>query len=95
VLAAVAAIAPASVVTGCYVDTGYFAYTSPPPPRYEVYAYRPGYVWTNGWWVRSSGRWVWHGGRYVSARPGYTYVQPRWEHHGNQDVFVHGGWRRY
>ena len=95
-LAAAMAIAPASaVLTACYPDEASVAYESPPPPRYETYEYRPGFVWTGGWWARDGGRWSWRAGHYERERPGYFYDQPRWERRGDRHVFVNGGWRAH
>jgi hypothetical protein len=96
VVAAAAAIAPASVtLTACYADTGFVAVGIPPAPYYETYAYRPGFVWVNGWWAPSGGRWAWQRGHYVRARPGYWYAQPHWVNSGGRYNFHRGGWHRY
>ena len=53
---------------------------APPAPRFEtVPPARHGYVWAPGYWRWDGRRHVWVGGTWIRARPGYRYVQPRWE----------------
>ncbi|UJB16245.1 hypothetical protein [Xanthomonas translucens] len=66
---------------------------SAPPPRFERVVVRPGYVWTPGYWHWNGHRHAWVGGRYVVERPGYVYVDPRWEHRGPGYRFHDGYWR--
>lgn len=92
-LALGAAFAVVPTVTSCAGEGAYVVASSPPPPYYERYAYRPGYVWVHGHWLRDRGDWRWRRGYYVRERPGYVYRQPRWERRGGGYVYVRGEWR--
>ena len=53
---------------------------APPAPRYEVVpAPRAGYVWAPGHWQWDGRHHVWTAGRWEVSRPGYRFVEPRWE----------------
>src|SRR5438552_14026051 len=54
--------------------------TAPPPPRYEIVpGPRAGYVWAPGHWHWDGHHHVWAAGHWEVVRPGYRYVEPRWE----------------
>ncbi|NGZ83556.1 YXWGXW repeat-containing protein [Duganella aceris] len=73
-----AAFAPA--IASAQVGVSVVIRDAPPPPRYErVPAPRHGYVWAPGYWDWRGNRHHWIGGTWVTARPGYVYMQPRWE----------------
>jgi hypothetical protein len=78
------------LITGCYARA---AVDTPPPHREENVAFRPGYIWVQGHYVRRATGWVWQGGRYERERPSYVFVQGRWERTGNTYVWVQGSWR--
>jgi hypothetical protein len=81
-LAATAATTPLLMAApaGAQVDFNINIATAPPAPRYEVMpAPRAGYVWAPGYWHWDGRRHVWMAGHWETARPGYRYVQPRWE----------------
>ncbi len=86
-----AAVGP---MAGCVGETsGYVAYDDPPPPQNEVVVERPGQVFVHGNYVNDSGHWRWHAGHYEARRANQVYVDGRWERHGNQRVWINGGWR--
>src|SRR5262249_21003540 len=74
---------PALLGLGCYAGTTAevgVAYGAPPPPPayYYVPAPRDGFVWVDGTWGWGYNAWVWRPGYWITARPGYAYVQGRW-----------------
>jgi len=96
VLLLAAAVALLPVVSGCYAHAtarvptvrASLVYHRPPPglvvvrpPAPRVHA-----VWVEGHWQWAANRWNWRPGYWVTARPGYAYVQPRWVRYGE-------GWR--
>lgn len=64
----------------------------PPPPRYETYEVRPGYVWIQGNWHYNGRQYVWHNGRYERERVGHVWAPGRWERRGRGHVWVEGRW---
>lgn len=61
----------------------------PPPPQPFADA-----VWVGGYWTWR-GAWVWAAGHWVAPpQPGYVFVQPYYEHRGDDVVFVAGHWGR-
>lgn len=86
-------LVPLLLVSACAME-GRIVADSPPAPRVETAAYRPGQVWVNGHWNRSHGRWVWRDGSYVRERPGFVYIEGRWSPNGTGHIWVEGGWRR-
>jgi hypothetical protein len=83
------------VGAGCAGEARYVVsdYDAPPPPREEVVAYRPGYVWIHGTWNRYGDHWAWHDGYYARERPGYVYQDGFWRRDGRNYVSVRGQWR--
>jgi hypothetical protein len=71
----------------------YDATPEPPPPQYESYSVRPGFIWMTGRYDWRGGQWVWLGGHYERERVGYTYAPGRWQRRGNGHVWVEGEWR--
>jgi len=68
---------------------------APPAARVEYApAPRHGYVWAPGYWDWRGHRYVWIGGSYVRARPGYSYVAPRWYQHDGGWAIERGHWDR-
>jgi hypothetical protein len=70
----------------------------PPPPRHEVIVERdrpsPDHVWVGGYWGGSPGHYAWTGGHWEKPpHRGAHWVEPRWETHGHEKVFVKGSWR--
>jgi hypothetical protein len=89
-----ATFAAVPAMTGCYASEGaYVVDDTPPPPREEVVATRPGFVWIHGRWAHPGRRWVWQGGYYERERSNQVYVDGRWEQRGRGNVWVEGGWR--
>jgi len=59
--------------------------TLPPPPFEDA-------VWVGGYWVWH-GDWVWAHGHWIEPpHPGYTWVQPYYEHRDGEVIFVDGFW---
>ena len=74
----------------------YYAYSAPPPPRYERYgpAPSPGHVWINGYWNNAGGRYGWTSGYW--ARPPHRnarWVDGRWDRDGRGFRYRKGYWR--
>jgi hypothetical protein len=74
---------PALLGLGCYSRTRAevgVAYGEPPPP--PAYYYTPreraGYVWVDGTWDWRYDRWAWRPGYWITARPGFLWIQGRW-----------------
>jgi hypothetical protein len=90
-----AAIAPrASAQIDVHVNLG----DPPPPPRHEVIVERdrpsPDHVWVAGYWGGRPGHYEWTAGHWEKPpHHGARWVEPRWEVHGNNRVFVKGSWR--
>jgi hypothetical protein len=84
--------APMVPALGCAGEVGYVAYDDPPAPIEENVTVRPGYIWVHGHYANDSGHWRWHGGFYERERVGQKYTEGRWERHGNQRVWINGGW---
>jgi hypothetical protein len=85
--------APVVPSFGCAADAGYVAYDDPPAPVEESVAVRPGFIFVHGHYANDGGHWRWHGGYYERDRPNQTFVEGRWQRHGNQRIWVNGGWR--
>jgi len=87
-------LAGGCVATGRY-HAGVAVVSEPPPPRYEVYDPRPGYVWVDGrWdWDAGAGEWVWYEGYYVPERTGYVYVRGTWVNQGGHYVYERPRWQ--
>jgi hypothetical protein len=94
----VASVAPR--VVSVYVDPPLYQ----PPPIAVAWAPPPmlverppsppfaGAVWTGGYWTWQ-GNWVWVAGRWATPpEPGYTWVQPYYEHRDGLVVFITGHW---
>ena len=56
-----------------------------PPPR-------PGYIWVRGHWRWNGSRHEWAKGHWEPERVGLRYVQPRWDHVGDEWHFTAGFW---
>src|SRR5262245_26478203 len=89
-----AALLGACVGSGTYHGT-LVARSEPPPPRYEAYDPRPGYVWVDGHWAWDdyATEWVWYDGYYEPMRPGYVYVRGRWDRGGDGYVYSRPRWQ--
>lgn len=92
-------------LAGCATQTGpahplmyrYYSHDlivqqTPPPFVIEAVGTRPGQVW-----VHSYSRWDGHGfvpvpGHWIPARPGYRYVDARWERYRDGWHFKPGHW---
>jgi hypothetical protein len=94
----VASVAPR--VVSVYVDPPLYQ----PPPIAVAWAPPPmlverppsppfaGAVWTGGYWTWQ-GNWIWAAGRWATPpEPGYTWVQPYYEHRDGLVVFITGHW---
>jgi hypothetical protein len=79
--AATAVTAPAMLTpAAAQVEFNVNIASAPPPVRYEtVPAPRAGYVWAPGHWQWDGRRHIWQAGHWEAVRPGYRYVQPRYE----------------
>ena len=88
------ALAGGCVATGRY-HAGVAVASEPPPPRYETYDPRPGYVWVDGRWDWDSGadEWVWYDGYYEPERTGYVYVRGNWVNHGDRYIYERPRWQ--
>jgi hypothetical protein len=97
-VAATAIGSTAGIETDAAAQQYIMAPAPPPRVRREPMPARPsgGAVWTDGYWDYAPGTgYTWTAGRWVPARPGYTYVQPRWERRrGGAWGLVRGFWRR-
>ncbi|MBK7535960.1 MAG: YXWGXW repeat-containing protein [Myxococcales bacterium] len=89
---AVAAVAPACIVTGTAGMRGTVAYSQPPPPQEEVVEVRTGQVWIRGRWDYQGGQWVWINGRWEQDRSGYRYNDGQWVQRGSSWHWVEGQW---
>lgn len=94
----IASVAPR--VVSVYVDPPLYQPTpiavawAPPPMLVERPPSPPfaGAVWTGGYWTWQ-GNWVWAAGRWASPpEPGYSWVQPYYEHRDGMVVFITGHW---
>lgn len=94
----VASVAPR--VVSVYVDPPLYqpppiaVAWAPPPMLVERPPLPPfaGAVWTGGYWTWQ-GNWVWAAGRWASPpEPGYSWVQPYYEHRDGMVVFITGHW---
>lgn len=70
----------------------------PPAVREEVIPVAPGpeamWAWHKGHWRWIDGAHVWVPGHWVQRpRPEAVWVEPRWEHRGENWVFVEGRWK--
>ena len=67
---------------------------APPPPPSGVVVVTPpsrsGHVWVGAHYAWSGGRWVWTAGQWITARVGFTWVQPHYN--ASSRVFVRGHW---
>lgn len=67
---------------------------APPPMLVETPPPLPfaGAIWTGGYWTWQ-GNWVWAAGRWAAPpQPGYSWVQPYYEHRNGAVVFITGHW---
>lgn len=71
---------------------GEAAFGAPPPPRVEVPAPRPGYVWAPGYWGWQDGRHVWVEGHWIPARQDEHWVADQWERQNGRWHFEPGHW---
>ena len=93
-------IVGATLGTGCIATASFrtpgvviYDAPEPPPPRYESYGTRSGYVWIGGRYNWVGGQWAWGGGHWERERAGYAWNPGRWERRGNGHVWVEGDWR--
>jgi len=101
-LGALLAVVLAGTATGCAtVPLGFagvvYVAEAPPPQRREVVSERPdaGFVWIQGYWVRSSDSYDWVPGRWERApQPRQTWQPGRWKRHNrNGWYWAPGRWR--
>jgi hypothetical protein len=91
ILAAGAALAPATSEARTYVDVE----VAPPAARVEVVpAARPGSVWAPGYYHWDGHAHVWHEGYWQRERHGYHWVADAWVPHGHHYRYVPGHWER-
>lgn len=90
-----AGLSTGCIATASFRTPGIVVYDAPepPPPRYESYGVRSGYVWIGGRYHWRGGRWDWTGGHWERERAGYAWAPGRWERRGNGHVWVEGTWR--
>jgi hypothetical protein len=70
--------------------------TAPPVPQREVIVARPSphHVWIGGYWRWEHNRHVWVAGRWeLPPREHVIYVPSRWDHRGDDYVFIEGQWQ--
>ena len=71
------------------VDIG----TPPPPPVQEAVPQVPaGFFWIPGYWYWDGHRHLWADGHLERSRPGYRWVAPRWDNHGQYHHYEPGRW---
>ncbi len=91
VLAAGAALAPATSEARVFVDIG----VAPPAARVEVIpGPRRGYLWAPGYYYWNGRAHVWRGGYWLRERRGYHWVAPAWTPNGPRWHYAPGRWER-
>ncbi|MET0291518.1 MAG: hypothetical protein ABW136_04075 [Steroidobacteraceae bacterium] len=68
---------------------------APPAERVVIApAPRAGYVWAPGYWRWTGRHHVWIDGRHLKVRRNQVWIADRWDHRGDDWVYVRGHWAR-